>query len=75
MKFFSYILGLLLLLSLSLPILSLFIVLEDTATYPLNRQLNLLQTSSIQDMLIEYDPRYMFNNNDQFIELLNELST
>jgi hypothetical protein len=69
MKFFSYIFSLFLLLLLSLPLLSLFIALEDTATHPLNRQLNLQQISSIEDMLIEYDPRYLFNNNDQFIEL------
>lgn len=69
MKFFSYTLSLFLLLLLNLPLLGLFIALEETATYPLNRQLNSQQISSIEDMLIEYDPRYLFNNNDQFIEL------
>ncbi|MDC1435711.1 hypothetical protein N8303_00445 [Gammaproteobacteria bacterium] len=69
MKFFSYTLSLFILLVLSLPLLGLFIALEETSTYPLNRQLSLEQISSIEDMLIEYDPRYLFNNSDQFIEL------
>lgn len=69
MKFFKYTISSLFLLLFSLPLLGLFIVLEERATYPLNRQLNLEQISSIEDMLIEYDPRYLFNNNDQSIEL------
>ena len=69
MKFFKYTISSLFLLLLSLPLLGLFIVLEERATYPLNRQLNLEQISSIEDMLIEYDPRYLFNNNDQSIVL------
>lgn len=69
MKFFKYTISSLFLLLLSLPLLVSFIVLEETATYPMNRQLNPEQISSIEDMLIEYDPRYLFNNNDQSIEL------
>ena len=69
MKFFKYTISSLFLLLLSFPLLGLFIVLEETTTYPLNRQLNLEQIGSIEDMLIEYDPRYLFNNNDQSIDL------
>ncbi len=69
MKFFKYTLSLLLLLLLSIPLLSLFIILEETATYPLNEELSVQQISSIENILIEYDPRYLFNSNDQFIEL------
>ncbi|MBN4053498.1 hypothetical protein JYT97_01275 [Haliea sp. AH-315-K21] len=61
--------SILVLLLFSLPLLSLFIVLEDTANSPLNRQLDQQQMSSIENMLIEYDPRYLFNSNDQLIEL------
>lgn len=69
MKFFKYTASLLLLLLFSVPLLGLFIVLEESATHPLNTELSFQEISSIENMLIEYDPRYLFNSNDQFIEL------
>lgn len=69
MKVFIYSISFLLLLLFSLPLLTLFIVLEDSANFPVNQQLDQQQLSSIENMLIEYDPRYWFNNSDQLIEL------
>lgn len=69
MKFLSYSLGALCLFLLSLPLLSLFLVLENSPNFSLNRQFDQQQISSIENMLIEYDPRFLFNNDNQFIEL------
>ncbi len=69
MKVFIYSIGILLLLLFSLPLLILFIALEDSTNFPVNQQLDQQQLSSIENILIEYDPRYWFNSSDQFIEL------
>ncbi|MFL2840890.1 MAG: hypothetical protein ACJ0BT_03540 [Pseudohongiellaceae bacterium] len=69
MKFFSHSISIFLLFLFSLPLLTLFIVLEDTATFTLNKQLDQQQVSSIENMLIKYDPRFLFNSNDQLIEI------
>lgn len=69
MKFLTYSISLILLFIFSLPLLSLFLIIQDTANTPLNQQLDQQQLSSIENMLFEYDPRYLFNNEDQFIEL------
>jgi hypothetical protein len=69
MKFLSYSLSIIFLFLISLPLLSLFIMLDDTASFPMNRQLDQLQVNSIENILIEYDPRYLFNSDDQLIEL------
>lgn len=69
MKFLTYSISLIFLFIFSLPLLSLFLIIQDAANFPLSRQLDQQQLNSIENMLIEYDPRYLFNNEDQFIEL------
>tara|TARA_R110000772_G_scaffold15324_12_gene44660 strand:+ start:317 stop:1630 length:1314 start_codon:yes stop_codon:yes gene_type:complete len=69
MKFFAYTCGILLLFLLSLPLLALFVVLEDEARYPINSKLDQEQIASIQEILINYDPRRLANTKAQQISL------
>lgn len=69
MKFLTYSISIIILFIFSLPLLSLFLIVQDSPNFPLNRQLDQQQLNSIENMLIEYDPRYLFNSEDQFIEL------
>jgi hypothetical protein len=52
-----------------MPLLALFIALEKNPDFPINQQFDQQQLSSIENILIEYDPRYWFNSSSQFIEL------
>ncbi len=69
MRFFSYSITTAVLLLLSLPLLSLFFILQQEADYTFDKELDQAQLNSIENILVEYDPRYFFNTSQQRIEL------
>ena len=69
MKFFTYALSISFLFLLSLPLLVLFVVLENEPRYPLSSKLDQEQLASIQEILIKHDPRLLANTNTQVITL------
>ncbi len=74
MKFFNYILTLLVFFILSSPLLGVLLVLEKEADHPFEQELNQEQVAYIQELLITYDPRRFADDSPQLIELNDDES-
>ncbi len=69
MKIFTWFLGILGLFLLSLPLLLLFILLEDEANYPTTETFGEQQIVSIQELILQYDPSFFTASGIQRLEL------